>query len=591
MQPVSTATDDQGIDAGLVNLRLYRLAFIPAAIALAVTMFSLSGVPKPIEPLIPTGAFDGAAASATAREIVRLAPVRPPASAGDDRIADLVRERFAEIPAGAVSEQRLETELDDSALVRNVLLTLPGDPARTIVVAAGRDSERGPGAASSAAATGVLIELAEALGVAGHDSTYLLASTSGGGTAARALIDSLLGGDSVDTVIVVSQPGAAEPSPPHAVITSAGRESGPVQLRRTAERAIETQTGITADDPTAFGELARLAFPSGLGAQAPLIADGTDAVAVSSAGERPLSEGDDSPEVVSGKSIDEFGRSVHALVGAVDTEPGLDHGPSTYVELSGNLIPGWTLAALGLALFLPALLAAIDACARVSRRGGALIRGFLWAVARSAPFVGALALLYGLALTGPIPRPEFPFDPGVYPSGARAASAFALIGLLALVTALVLRRVGLSARTAPAGSLPALGAITVLAATALWIANPFCALLAVPIAHVWVLADTAGGRLRRALVVVAAALAVVPIIAALLSVSSALELGGAAAWTFTLMVADGQIGLAVMLPAALLAGGLLAAIALALTGGGRLPAQPRSSVTDRVRSEPTLEEA
>ena len=40
------------------------------------------------------------------------------------------------------------------------------------------------------------------------------------------------------------------------------------------------------------------------------------------------------------------------------------------------------------------------------------------------------------------------------------------------------------------------------------------------------------------------------------------------------MVADGQIGLGVMLPAAVIAGGLIGALALGFTGGGRLPAQP-----------------
>ena len=575
MHRVTTKANGRSEHDRLVDLRLYRLAFIPAAIALAITMFSLEGVPDPIEPLTPTGTFDGDAAGGTAREIVRLAPERGPGTTGDAQIADLVAERFSDIPAGAVSEVPVEVDLGDPVTVRNVLLTLPGNPNRTILIVAGRDAERGSGAASSAAATGVLIELAEALGVAGHDSTYVLASTSGGEGGARALLDALPGRDSVDEVIVIAQPGAAEPSQPHALITSTSSGSGPIQLRLTAERAIETQTGIEPAGASGFAQLARLAFPSGLGAQAPLIAGGYDAVAVSSAGERPLAEDEDLPESVSRESIDSFGRSVHALAGAVDSAPPLDRGPSVYIEVSGNLIPGWALSALALALILPGLLAAVDACARAARRGGAVPRSFAWAAARAAPFVGALALLYALALVGLIPRPEFPFDPGGFPSGARAWTAFALITILFGATAFLLRRFGVTGRAAPPGAVPAVGALAVGAAAVLWIANPYCALLAVPAAHVWVLADGGGaGAVRRAIVIVAALIALIPLLAALLSISGALELGGDAPWILTLMVADGQIGLATMLTGAVLAGALLATVALALSAGGRLPAQP-----------------
>ncbi len=572
---MASASERLGQDR-LVDMRLYRLAFIPAAIALAVTMFSLNGVPDAIEPLTPTGTFDGDAASATAREITRLAPERSPGSAGDEQIAELVSDRFSDVPAGAVSEAQVEVELDDDVTARDVILTLPGNPNRTILIVAGRDAGRGPGAASSAAATGVLIELAEALGVAGHDSTYVLASTSGGESGARALVESLAETDSIDEVIVISQPGATDLEQPHALITSTSARSGPIQLRRTAERAIETQAAIAPQEPSGFGELARLAFPSGLGPQAPLIAGGFDAVAVSSAGERPLDAEQDSVEAVSRESIDAFGRSVHALAGAVDSAANLDHGPSVYVELSGNLIPGWALSALALTLILPAVLTAVDAGARVARRGGSIARCLAWAAARTAPFVGALALLYALALTGLIPRPTFPFDPGIYPSGTRTAIALSLIALLGVGTIFLLRRFGVTARSAPPGSLPATGMLAALAASALWIANPYCALLAVPAAHVWVLADGPDGTARRTLSVVAGLLSLLPVIAALLSVSGALELGGDAPWIFTLMVADGQIGLGTVLPGALLAGALLGTLALALASGGRLPAQPRS---------------
>ena len=67
----------------LINLRLYRLAFLPAAVALVVLMFSLDGVPAPITEPVPAGTYQGDAAAAAARQIIRLAPERPAGSAGD----------------------------------------------------------------------------------------------------------------------------------------------------------------------------------------------------------------------------------------------------------------------------------------------------------------------------------------------------------------------------------------------------------------------------------------------------------------------------------------------------------------------------
>ena len=85
---------------------------------------------------------------------------------------------------------------------------------------------------------------------------------------------------------------------------------------------------------------------------------------------------------------------------------------------------------------------AIDAGARVARRGGELGRPLLWAVARALPFVGALAALYGLSLTGLIPHPGFPFDPAEFETGARTVVAFSLIAIVLAASAVALRRAG-----------------------------------------------------------------------------------------------------------------------------------------------------
>ena len=552
----------------MVNMRLYRLAFLPTLAAIVTIMFSLEGAPTALEPATPPATFDGKRAANQARQIVAAAPQRPPGSSGDEAVADLVADRFSEIAAGSVTEQGFEADFEGADVsLRNVLLTLPGDPARTIVVLAGRDSARGPGAASSAAATGVLLELANALGLAGHEKTFVLASTSGtaaGAAGARELLEGLPERDSVEAVIVISQPGASEPRAPFVVTSSSGRSSGPLRLARTAELAVATQAEERAERPSPFTQLARLAIPSGIGDQAPLIADGLDAVAISSAGERPLAEADDGLEHLSTASVDAFGRAIQSTVDALDTAGPADELPNPRLELSDNLVPGWTLALLALALILPAAVAAVDACARAVRGGADLGASLAWAVARGLPFLGALLALYGLALVGALPHPPFPFDPGLYQLGGRAAVVLSLVLAAGIATAVLLRRRGVRASAAPDATVAALGLVAAAAGSVLWLTNPYLALLAAPLAHLWLLATRPPGAPRTVASIVLGALACLPVIAALVAVATALELGAGAPWTLTIMVADGQVKLLTMLASCFLAGGALGAVALCL---------------------------
>ncbi len=443
----------------MIDFRLYRLAFLPALVAVIAVMFSLEGAPDPFEAAGPPGTFDGGTASAAARLIATKMPDRQPGSAGDSAAADLVARRFDAVPAGAVAEQRYGAEYEghDVAL-RNVVLTLPGDGSSTIVVAAARDASRAPAAASSASATGVLIELARALGERQHERTFVLASVSGsatGATGMRELIKAIPDPDTIDAVIVISQPGSASPRPPYVVGSSSGQRSAPVQLELTAERAVETQTGRANTDESAFTQLARLAIPSGLGDQAPLIGEGVDAIAVSSAGERTLPADDDQLDDVDPRTIDAFGRAIQSLIGALDVA-GSDpvHGPSAHIEIGRNLVPGWALAALALALILPAAVGAVDACARTMRERLGIRAGLAWGAACSLPFVGGLAMLYALVVVGLVPRPPFPFDPALYSPGARGAVTLALVLIAAAGSIAALR----FRRRRPAGAPPAGGA-------------------------------------------------------------------------------------------------------------------------------------
>ena len=554
----------------MIDFRLYRIALVPALIAVVVVMFSLEGAPDALEPGTLRGEFDGSRAAALARQIVNTAPDRTPGSEGDSAVADMVADHFGEVTTGAVSQLRYEASYDGEDVdLRNVILTLPGETDSTVIVVAARDAARSPAAASSAAATGILIELANTFRIS-HRLTYVLASVSGseaGAAGVRELAENIPDPSRIAAIVVISQPGAGELRSPFVVASSTGTTSASAQLVQTASLAVSQQVDEPVGAPSAMAQLARLAFPSGLGDQAPLIAEGFDAVAISSAGERPLDSADDQPDDVAGASIDAFGRAVQSTVGALDfstTAP--IHGPGTYLKIGSNLIPGWALAALALALLFPPALLAGDLCTRSLRRGRGvgLAAALVWAAARSLPFVGAVALLYALALAQLVPRPPFPFDPGLFGLGLRGAATFVLIALAVAASAIALRLRNVTAEAAPAQSLVACGALAALAGLAIWLANPYLALLVAPLAHVWI-AATLTGSTGRISAVAAFVLALLPLVIALGALAAALDLGASTPWTLAIMLADGQIGLLEVAAGCLLAGTL--AGALVLSGG------------------------
>jgi hypothetical protein len=541
----------------MIDFALYRLAFAPALVAVVVLAFSVEGIPEPIPSGLAPAVFESTGAVPVARQIVDAAPERQPGSAGDERAADLVKKSFEEIPGGTVSEQTYDSSYaGEDVSLRNVILTLPGTSPRTIALIAARDSASGPGAASSAAATGVLVELAQALSATDHEKTVVVVSTDGGAdgaSGARTFLDDYPHRDLIEAALVVSQPGAADRKQPYLVTSSAGASSGSVQLAETAARDIEAAVKQRPDREDAFTQLSRLAFPDGLGEQAVLIDGGVDALAVSAAGERPIPASRDTEEDVSPDSIAEFGRATLATVLALDASSAeLSHGPDSYVRIGSNLVPGGSLALLALMLLLPAGAAAVDGLARASRNALGVAPSLLWATAIAAPPLAALVALYLFALVGLIPRPAFPFDPASFDLGFSEVLVFVvLFGLVAGGYAFL----GLlrpSARTSPEARATATGLVLFVAALLAWFVNPFLALFGILLAHCWipVLRFRTGPAVTAAIVAVAA----LPVVAAALTAAGAI---GAGIWDVILMIAGGQVG-------------AFACVALVLSGSGAL---------------------
>lgn len=549
----------------MIDFRLYRLAWIPAIAAFVVMMFSLEGVPEPPEPQIAPATFDGERAADVAREILATAPERTPGSAGDEATADLVLERFEEVEAGTTGTQAFEAEVGGSdEELRNVVLTLPGESSQTVVIIAARDSATGPGAASSAAATAALVELGEVLGGTEHTKTLVLVSTAAGtagAEGARRFLEGFDGREQVEAAVVIAQPGAANPSRPHVLRHSTGDESTSMGLVRVAEAQIE-ELGRDPGGHGVFADLSRLAVPTAVGEQAALIAEGVDAIAISSAGEAPLPPDADAPDDLDAGVLGEFGSAALATILVTDAlgEP-LPHGPDRYVEFSGSLVPGWAIAAFALALLLPAAVAALDAVARAARRRAGIVRSLTWAFALALPPAGALLVVLIAGLAGVLADPAYPFDPRQLELG-RSEALF----LVALAAALVLGYALTGLRHLPRGVrpeaiAPALGAAAVAATLLVWILNPFLALLVVPAAHAWLVA---GRRRSRALLIGATVLSVIPL---LLAVRSSAGAVGAGPWDLVLMVVDGQLGPVALLGLCPLAGALVGQLILAAAPG------------------------
>jgi len=565
----------------MIDFRLYRLAWLPALAAFVTVMFSLQGVPEPVEPQIAAAAFDSDRAATNARQILKAGPERAPGSEGDDAVANLVLERFEAIEAGTVATQPFTADVDGSeADLRNLVLTLPGESDRTVLVMASRDAASGPGAPSSAAATAALIELAEVLGGTEHSKTFVLVSTaaaSDGAEGARRFLDSYPGVEDVEAAVVLSQPGSAAPSPPYVLRHSTDDRSTSMQLVRTAERAIAEGSGRATGRGGLFADLSRLALPLAVGEQSVLIAEGLDAIAISSAGEQPLAPEDEGLADLSPEVLGEFGGATLATLLVLDqTAAPLEHGPDSYVEFSGSLVPGWAIAMLALSLLLPAGVAAVDGLARAARRRAGAVVAVAWAFGLALPLLAALVLVYLMSVAGLIPGPRYPFDPGRFVLGFSEALALALVAG-SIVAAFALARLLHRPRAAGLDALvPALGAAAFAGAIATWLQNPYLALFLVPAAHVWLLTARQPAR-SRALLTLAVLAAALPVV---LVVRSAAGAVGAGPWDLVLAISDGQIPTLLLLALCPLAGAQLGALALAWRRGekpgGHLGARPQA---------------
>jgi hypothetical protein len=552
----------------MINLRLYRASLLLVPIAVIAAMFSLQSVPG--GRTAPSGAdsFDGISSAALARQLARQSPNPRPGSEADGRLATAVETAFGQVGGAQVSEQNFKGSFNGNDVdLRNVIAVLPGSSDQQVVVMAGRDAASGPGAGTAAASTATLMQLAAGFGGASHTKTLVFVSTDGtglGADGARQFIDGYSDISLVSQIIVVSQPAFDHPRQPMVIPWSSGPQSTSIELTRTADKALAAETDYTAADESAFGELSRLAIPANLGEQGPLIQSGFDAVRFSSAGERPLTAGQDDIAHISANTIGPFGRTALATILALDasTRP-LEHGPGAYIGLAGNLLPGWALAVISLSLILPLAIVAFVACARAARRPDRLALAGFWVLERSLPFIAATLLFWLFGLVGLFPTPDFPYDPARFAPGLGSEIVLAIV-LAGLVAGLIYIRAVRPPpdRYAPAAA-PACAAVIAIAGLAVWLANPYLALLLAPALHAWLLLtaeSTAVGSLLAAGITL---IGLVPLFIAIADLAGRFGVGRDVFWQILLLLGDGQISVVMALLGCVLAGAALAALALA----------------------------
>ena len=488
----------------MIEPRIYRTAFIPAVLALVLLMFSLENRPKPVQQgLAADVLFDGDVAFRELREIVERRPDRRPGLVASAAVARDLASRFR-----ALEREGFQTSIDswdeNGERLVNVIARRPGASRDQIVIMAARDSQSVPDATGSAADTAALLELARVIKGRPSRKTLVLASVDGstlGDAGARRFARTAEDRDRIDAVIVLSNLGAGSAHGPVVIAWSNDDRRGGIGLQRTATASVREELGTEPSEEGALGQFVRLAHPLGLGAQGPLLTDGLEAIRISGSGELPPPEDQRGLEDVSVDRLGQLGRASLRLVSALDSaaEPP-EHGPRSYIAVSRKVLPGWVLGIFAGALLFPALVGSIDALARSRRRREAAPGWWrvigLW----SLPFLAAFAMAELLVLLDQAPDAgTAPAEPGLHPLDGEAVAALgACLATALLVWLLVRPRLRRVVAAAGSGGAAATTAVALSVATlAVWLLNPFDALLLLPAVHVWMLATLSGLHLSR----------------------------------------------------------------------------------------------
>lgn len=581
----------------MLDPRIYRTGLIAVALAVIVLAFSLQNEPPGAHATLTPDAFNAQSALNQTDQWAKRYPSRPPGSVPDQDLASEVASGLHQ-PGFDVSRDVFTARTATGTnTLENVTATRPGTGNGAIVVVAPRDHV-GPPAAASLSGTATLVDLASVMSGETISHTIVLASTDGsdGGAGAARLIRTLPG--PIDAVIVLGDMIGRHVRQPVVVPWSNGVGFAPLALRNTIAQALSSQAGLKPGGSSLIGQLAHLALPLTTTAQGTFGAAGVPAITLSSTGERPAGADEPTTGPAAEAQINGLGRTVLAAINALDNAPTIP-APTAYTLFSGKVVPPWAMRLFVLVLILPVLGVAVDGLARANRRGYSLLSPAVSVLTAAAPFaVGALLIVAARLVHVISAAPPGPVRPDTVSLKTGDIALLAVVGLV-IVGAFGLRRWMAprqtvrsarvkAERNAAAG--PVVAALMSVIALAIWLKNPFAALLVVPALHLWMwVADSdartdeanPGARVHPIASFALVAIGLVPAVAvgAYYVISLGIDPAGLG-WTGVLMLAGGQIGLLAALEWCVLIGCTIAVVVLA-TRAVRAPTPEQLPVTVR----------
>jgi peptidase M28-like protein len=558
----------------LLDIRIYRAAFLPVLLALVVVMFSLENRPPALSSTLAPDAFDAKSAYGTASDIVRREPDRRPGSLGNRRVADLVESRLHSLSGFETSRDEFDAKVDGSdTSMMNVTGVVAGLSDRQLVVLAHRDAVKRPGA-SSAADTAVMLELAKALAGVRHRKTLVFVSTDGAradSAGARRFASAYPDRDKVDAVLVLDEVAAATARKPFLIPWSSDTSRSSLQLLATEDAALRREIGTGGGVESVPGQFIRQAWPLTLREQGPLNTSSLNALTLTSRGEVPADSGRDDLGQISRPLLLQLGKTALSTVLAVDAGD-LETSPPTYLASKRKVMPGWAISLLAFAVLAPPLAIGLDGFARARRRGRSIGQGMRWVLAASVPFVIVLAFAYLFELFGWLPSTASEaLAPASRPTFSEALLPLAGLLIVFALAWLVVRpfAVGPAGSRATPGRPDAMIAVILVLSVEiliLWASNPFAAILLAPVPHLCVALALTEDSPRRFLPGLTVAAALLLPALALLYYGYRLELGLDPTRYVLLLVAGGGTAFNVVLASAI-AGSLVSVVIVALRRG------------------------
>jgi hypothetical protein len=543
----------------VLDVRVYRAAFLPALVALFVAAFSLADRPAPLSSPLSADSFRGdrafggrASLRNSLTELGRAYPNRSPGSADDAALSDRVADTLG--AADRTGRPAFEVTRERAGEIETVIGVRPGLSSRQIVVVSHRDAVGRPGLAELSGTAGML-ELARLFRARDLRRTLVLVSTSGatlGATGARAWAEGL-DERSVDAVLVLGDLAGKRVAKPWVAPWSLATGPAPLALERTVEQALRAEEAGPPGGSRASAQWARRALPFTVSEQGVIAAAGLPAVLISASGERGPAAGD----AVTAARLERFGRSVLRTVTAIDAAPGgeaFGSSPAGLVTMR-NVLPDWAVRLLVGTLLLPAFLTALDGFFRVRRRGLAVGPWFAWLAAVGLPVLLAWAWVRALGLTSALDVPDAPVLPlqALERSGVLALASVALVLALGWfgIRPLILARAGRRGSPAAGSLAGAMGAVLCVLAAIVWAANPYAAALLLPATHLWLFASAPQTRLSGWAGVAAVVIGLLPFALLAVAYGQALALNPLElAWMTLLGAASGQLSVAAAFVAA-----------------------------------------